>query len=113
MRVRGLARHAAGEEERDSHKLDRKIVREEHWLRYGVTARRKRNQRRLAELHALREERRRRRADRPAGNIVLKRQDAGRSGKLVIEAKGLQKSFAGKPVVRDFSIRIERASGSA
>src|SRR5690606_31094816 len=31
------------QEERDRHKLDRQIVREEHWLRYGVTARRKRN----------------------------------------------------------------------
>ena len=39
------------EEEREQHKLDRKIVREEHWLRYGVTARRKRNMRRLGELH--------------------------------------------------------------
>ena len=38
------------EEERDRHKLDRKIVDEEHWLRYGVTARRKRNQGRLRAL---------------------------------------------------------------
>ncbi len=37
------------EEERDLHKLGRQIVREEHWLRYGVTARRKRNMRRLGE----------------------------------------------------------------
>ena len=46
------------EEERDQHKLDRKIVAEEHWLRYGVTARRKRNVRRLGDLHALRQARR-------------------------------------------------------
>ena len=46
------------EEEREQHKLDRKIVAEEHWLRYGVTARRKRNVRRLANLHALRQARR-------------------------------------------------------
>ena len=38
------------EEEREHHKLGRKIVAEEHWLRYGVTARRKRNVRRLGEL---------------------------------------------------------------
>ena len=37
------------EEEREQHKLGRQIVREEHWLRYGVTARRKRNMRRLGE----------------------------------------------------------------
>ena len=46
------------EEERDQHKLDRKIVAEEHWLRYGVTGRRKRNVKRLAGLHELREARR-------------------------------------------------------
>src|SRR3954470_15778386 len=46
------------EEEREQHKLDRKIVAEEHWLRYGVTARRKRNVKRLATLHDLREARR-------------------------------------------------------
>jgi ATP-binding cassette subfamily F protein uup len=46
------------EEEREQHKLDRKIVREEHWLRYGVSGRRKRNVRRLGNLHALREGRR-------------------------------------------------------
>src|SRR6195256_6061335 len=38
------------EEERDQHKLDRKIVAEEHWLLYGVTGRRKRNVRRLGDL---------------------------------------------------------------
>ena len=43
------------EEEREQHKLGREIVAEEHWLRYGVTGRRKRNIRRLGHLHALRE----------------------------------------------------------
>src|SRR5450432_2026667 len=43
------------EEERNQHKLDRKIVAEEHWLRYGVSGRRKRNVKRLATLHSLRE----------------------------------------------------------
>ena len=46
------------EEERDQHKLDRKIVNEEHWLRYGVSGRRKRNVKRLGNLHALRDQRR-------------------------------------------------------
>ena len=48
------------------HKLDRRIVQEEHWLRYGVSARRKRNQRRLEGLIALRGERRRALANRPS-----------------------------------------------
>src|SRR5271155_2401532 len=45
------------EEELDQHKLDRKIVAEEHWLRYGVTGRRKRNMRRVGELQTLRQQR--------------------------------------------------------
>ncbi len=43
------------EEEHDQHKLDRKIVAEQHWMRYGVTGRRKRNMRRVGQLQALRE----------------------------------------------------------
>ncbi|MGH6676089.1 MAG: ATP-binding cassette domain-containing protein, partial [Xanthobacteraceae bacterium] len=46
------------EEEREQHKLDRKIVAEEHWMRYGVTGRRKRNLLRVGKLQALRERRR-------------------------------------------------------
>ena len=50
------------DEEREQHKLDRTIVAEEHWLRYGVTARRKRNVRRMGALQALRAARRNYRA---------------------------------------------------
>ena len=50
------------QEDSEQHKLGRKIAMEEDWLRYGVTARRTRNQRRLAELHALRRKRREHRA---------------------------------------------------
>src|SRR5215469_13706763 len=94
------------EEERDLHKLDRKIVAEEHWMRYGVTARRKRNVRRVAELQALR--RSRREARRTAGSVAMSAAEAERSGALVIEAKGLSKSYGALPVVADFSIRIRR-----
>ena len=48
----------AEQEARDRQKLNRQIVREEHWITYGVTARRKRNVRRVAELAALRQKRR-------------------------------------------------------
>ena len=96
------------QEERDRHKLDRRIVMEEHWLRYGVTARRKRNQKRLGDLHAMRAERRTARANRPPGDVTLAVQEARLSGKLVIEAKGLAKSYGDRAIVRDFSIRIER-----
>lgn len=94
------------EEEREQHKLGRQIVREEHWLRYGVTARRKRNMRRLGELQAMRQ---RFRSHRGAeGTATLVASDAAESGKLVIEAKSIEKSFGDLTVVNDFSTRIQR-----
>ncbi len=94
------------EEEVEQHKLDRKIVAEEHWLRYGVTARRKRNVKRLSNLHALREARRNYRG--ALGGATLAAAAADNSGKLVIEAKNMSKSYGGRAVVRDFSTRIQR-----
>jgi ATP-binding cassette subfamily F protein uup len=94
------------EEERDRRKLDRKIEAEEHWMRYGVTARRKRNMRRVAGLRALRQSRRE--ARRAAGRAVMSVAEAERSGALVLEAKGLAKSYGTAPIVSDFSTRIER-----
>ena len=69
------------EEERAHHKLERKVVAEEHWLRYGVTARRKRNQKRLANLKSMRTERNQRRV--PA-EVKLEASAGHLSGKLVI-----------------------------
>ena len=93
------------QEERDFQKLDRKIEAEEHWMRYGVTARRKRNVRRVAGLRALRQHRRE--ARRAAGTVNMAVAEAERSGTLVIEAKALGKSFD-RPVVAEFTTRIER-----
>ncbi len=94
------------EEERDQHKLDRKIVAEEHWLRYGVSARRKRNVKRLGNLHALREARRTYRG--ALGSAKLEAAEADNSGKLVIEARNAGKSYEGRPIVAGFSTRIQR-----
>ena len=94
------------EEEREQHKLGRQIVREEHWLRYGVTARRKRNMRRLGELQTMRQ---RFRGHRGAeGVATMAASDAAESGKLVIEAKNIEKSFGDLTVVKGFSTRIQR-----
>jgi ATP-binding cassette subfamily F protein uup len=97
---------ALAEEERDRHKLDRKIDAEEHWLRYGVTARRKRNERRVGELQALRQRRRTYRG--PQGTAAIAATEADRSGALVIEAKNVAKSFGERRIVADFSTRILR-----
>ena len=94
------------QEDRTQQKLDRKIVREEHWLRYGVSARRKRNVRRLEALHGLRQDRRDWR--KRTGNVSLEAGEGEKSGKLVIEAKSITKSFGDLDIVRDFSVRIQR-----
>ena len=94
------------EEEVAQHKLDRKIVREEHWVRYGVTARRKRNVRRMAELQALRQTRREHRTT--AGQAVIDATQAQASGTLAIEAKAIGKAFAARPIVEDYSTHIQR-----
>jgi len=94
------------EEELARHKLDRRIVEEEHWMRYGVTARRKRNMRRVGELATMRRERREER--RAEGVATMAAQDARSSGALVIEAERISKRYGGRPVVRDFSTRVMR-----
>ena len=94
------------EEDRDRQKLNRKIVAEEHWVRYGVTARRKRNVRRMAELSELR--RVCREARRQMGQVTLSASEAGGAGTRVIEARGVSKAYGEKQVVKDFSIRILR-----
>jgi ABC transport system ATP-binding/permease protein len=92
-------------EQRAEHKFDRKIAAEEDWLRYGVTARRKRNQKRLASLGSMRAEQRQRRA--PKG-VRFEAAEAELSSKLVIEAKHVAKSFGERAIVKDFSIRVLR-----
>ncbi|VVT03686.1 ABC-F family ATP-binding cassette domain-containing protein [Rhizobium sp. EC-SD404] len=94
------------EEERNLHKLGRAIEREEHWLRYGVTARRKRNVRRLGELHTMRQEFRSHRG--PTGRVETQASDGNQSGKLVIEAEGISKHFGDYCAVDNFSLRVHR-----
>ena len=94
------------EEEREQHKLGRKIVAEEHWMRYGVTARRKRNMRRVGELVDLRKRFRDYRGAQ--GTVKLAVSEAELSGKLVAEAERISKSFGNEPIVRDFSLRLQR-----
>ena len=111
---KGFAHFEAWRDERleaevvERHKLKRKIARENDWLRYGVAARRKRNQGRLRALHALR---RQRSDQRPAVGAVKLAQTRGAvSGKLIAEAENIGKSYNGRAVVADFSVRIKRGS---
>jgi len=88
------------------HKLGRKIVAEEHWLRYGVTARRKRNVRRLDQLHQLRKTRAEHVHVKPDINISINK--GRQTGTLIIEAKNISKSFGENSLVSDFSLKVIR-----
>src|SRR5207248_4328373 len=90
----------------EQHKFGRKIAMEEDWLRYGVTARRTRNQRRLAELHGLRRKRREYRTATGTARLDAARADL--SGRLVAATEGVSKTFGDHTVVRKFSTRVMR-----
>ncbi len=93
-------------EEAEQHKLGRQIQREEDWMRYGVTARRKRNVRRVAELAALRQAHRSHTG--PQGGVKMDAAEAQGSGKLVAVAEDISKVYGDRAVVRRFSTRIIR-----
>jgi ATP-binding cassette subfamily F protein uup len=106
------AEEVAAEETRRLESLEKRIKREEHGLTYGFTARSKRNPGRLARLRQLRESRAALLAAQP-GELNLSLAEAEGSGKTVIEAENLAKSFARDDgselrVVRNFSTRIRK-----
>ncbi|MEV4610000.1 ABC-F family ATP-binding cassette domain-containing protein [Neorhizobium sp. LMR1-1-1.1] len=94
------------EEEIEQHKLGKAIEREEHWMRYGVTARRKRNMRRVGELQAMRAAYRGHNG--PQGSVQASVAEGRESGKLVVEAENITKAYEERTIVAPFSIRVHR-----
>ncbi|MEL6477700.1 MAG: ATP-binding cassette domain-containing protein [Pseudomonadota bacterium] len=94
------------EEEAQRHKLDRLIKAEAHWAVYGISARRTRNQGRLRKLEGLREQRREQVSRQ--GTAAMELSSGPQSGKLVVEAVEIAKSFGERRILRDFSLRIQR-----
>lgn len=94
------------DEDEARHKLDRKIKSEGRWAVEGISARRKRNQGRLRELQAMR-------ADRAS---MIKRQGTAemalasgpKSGRRVVEATGIAKTFGDRTILRPFDLRVMR-----
>jgi ATP-binding cassette subfamily F protein uup len=86
--------------------FDKKLSREEAWIRQGVKARRTRNEGRVRALEALREQRRQRR-DR-VGMVDLRLEEGGLSGQLVFEAEHVDFSYGDTDVIKDFSVRVMR-----
>ncbi len=88
------------------HKLDRKIKHEAKWAVEGISARRKRNMGRVRALQDLRAERAAQ--IRRQGTAALVLDAAPVSGKLVVEAEGVSKSFNGVPILSNFSLKVLR-----
>lgn len=96
------------QEELDSHKLSRKIVREEHWITHGVSGRRKRNMRRVKELAGLRQTKASER--KVAGGVNITMTEGETSGKLVAKLFGISKSYGERKIVDDLSTIISRGA---
>ncbi len=94
------------QEEQEFHKLGRKIAREEDWLRYGVTARRKRNVKRFAGLQALRAEKRD--YTHKLGTAKMAALDAATSGKIVADLDNVCKSFGERKIISNLTLRVLR-----
>ncbi len=93
-------------EAREWELFDKKLAEEERWIRTGIRARRTRNEGRVRALEQLRRDRAARRER--VGTAVLQAQEAERSGRLVLEARGLGFAYGDRVLVRDFSTTIMR-----
>ena len=94
------------EEAKIADKMDTKIAQELHWLQRGVTARRRRNQGRLERLHQMRASRKAMLGVQGTAKLALATDDV--KSKMVIEAESVTKRYGDRPILKDFSIRIQR-----
>ncbi|MHC4392388.1 MAG: ATP-binding cassette domain-containing protein [Planctomycetota bacterium] len=86
--------------------LDRRVEAEEAWLRRGPKGRLARNEGRVRALMAMRKERSDRR-ERP-GAVKASVQQGGRSGRLVIKAKGVSFAYGDEPIFQGLDTTIMR-----
>lgn len=105
-----LVRKAAAlEDEANQNALfDKKLAKEEVWIRQGIKARRTRNEGRVRALEKLRSERLERRTQQGTAKVSLNQ--AEQSGRKVVEAREMSFHYqdSDKPIVSNLSLRIER-----
>ena len=94
------------EEDTQRHKLNRKIKAEARWAVEGISARRKRNQGRVRALQALRAERAAQ--IKRQGTAAMTLEAGPKSGRKVIEAKGISKTFGENTILSPFSLTVQR-----
>ena len=86
--------------------FDKKLAKEEEWIRQGIKARRTRNEGRVRALEQLRRERAARRERQQTADLTLI--DAAKSGRLVIEAEGLSLKLGENTLFEDFATTVLR-----
>ncbi len=94
------------EEATQRRKMERTIQEETRWSREGISARRKRNQGRLKRLHDMRSERAEQMKLARLGKLSIESGDL--SGKIVIEATGIQKAYGERQIIQPFNTIIQR-----
>jgi ABC transport system ATP-binding/permease protein len=97
---------ALAAEAKEWSEFDKKLAKEEIWIRTGIQARRTRNEGRVRSLESLRVERSARRER--VGTVKLQAQEAERSGRLVVEARNVSFSRGQRPIVKDLTTTITR-----
>ncbi len=93
-------------EEQQNALFDKKLAQEEVWIRQGIKARRTRNEGRVRALEQLRRDRSARL--NKVGNVKLQLESGESSGKIVIEAENISKTFADKTIVKSLATKIMR-----
>ena len=103
-----LRRKAAAleDEANQNAEFDKKLAKEEVWVRQGIKARRTRNEGRVRALKKLRAERAERRNVQGTTNLNLSKGEA--SGKKVVEMTDVCFAYDNKPIVKNFSTLIQR-----
>jgi len=86
--------------------FDKKLAQEEAWIRQGVKARRTRNEGRVRALQELRRQHQARR--KATGTAKMQLQEAEKSGRLVIQAKGVRFAYDNRSIVNDLNVTIMR-----
>ncbi|WP_404713514.1 ABC-F family ATP-binding cassette domain-containing protein [Sphingomonas sp. MMS24-J13] len=94
------------EEARNAARLDAKLKLEEHWLLRGVTARRSRNEGRLAKLIEMRAVRASMLGPQGTAKLATASDDA--KTKIVIDAEHVTKRYSDRIILKDFTFRVTR-----
>ena len=97
---------ALEDEEVENARFDKRLDKEEIWIRQGIKARRTRNEGRVRALKKMREERAKRIGHEPNARIHIERGE--QSGRKVIRARNVFYGYKNEPLVDDFSVKIMR-----